>query len=271
MKPARQRLDLIIVARGLAPSRERARALIMSGGVRVNGQVLDKPGASVAGDSRIETKALDLVYASRGGLKLAGALRHFALDVAGWACLDAGASTGGFTDCLLQNGAARVYAVDVGYGQLAWELRQNPRVVVLERTNARYVMALDEPVDLVVSDVSFISVRLIYGAAVRWLRVGGEVVSLIKPQFEAGRGQVGKGGVVRDPTVHRQVLEGVVATLGELGLGLRGLMVSPLQGPAGNTEFLGWWQLGVPGDAAAPWVERALAEAAARGAQHGSG
>jgi len=262
----RERLDILLVARGLVDSRSLAQRLIGAGEVTVDGQVVDKPGAQVSTQATLALAAKPR-FVSRGGEKLDAALERFPVTVAGRIAADVGASTGGFTDCLLQRGIARVYALDVGYGQLAWDLRQNPRVVVLERTNARYVMALDEPVDLVVSDVSFISVRLIYGAAVRWLREGGEVVSLIKPQFEAGRGQVGKGGVVRDPAVHRQVLEGVCAALGELGLGLRGLMVSPLQGPAGNTEFLGWWQLGVPGDAVATWVERALAEAAAREAR----
>ncbi len=178
---------------------------------------------------------------------------------------DVGASTGGFTDCLLQAGAAKVYAIDVGYGQLAWSLRQDPRVVVMERTNARYLEALDESVDLVVSDVSFISLRLIYQAAVGWLKPGGgEVVSLIKPQFEAGRRQVGKGGVVRDPQVHRQVLEEVTAMMAELGLGLQGQMASPLVGPAGNVEFLGWWRLGALPAEREGWIEQALEEAARR-------
>lgn len=239
MKPARQRLDLIIVARGLAPSRERARALIMSGGVRVNGQVLDKPGASVAGDSRIETKALDLVYASRGGLKLAGALRHFALDVAGWACLDAGASTGGFTDCLLQNGAARVYAVDVGYGQLAWSLRQDPRVVVIERTNLRFMdpAKIREPIDLSVIDVSFISLKIVVPAVMRFLKPGGLVLPLIKPQFEVGKGQVGKGGVVRDPEKHDRVIAELTLFFGSIGLECSPAFASPIEGPKGNKEF----------------------------------
>lgn len=259
----RERLDVLLVARGLAESRSLAQRLIGAGEVLVDGRVVDKPGAQVPTTATL-TLAARPRFVSRGGEKLDAALERFAIPVTGRIAADIGASTGGFTDCLLQRGALRVYALDVGYGQLAWALRQDSRVVVLERTNARYVTALPEPVDLIVSDVSFISVRLIYPTAVRWLREGGEIVSLIKPQFEAGRAQVGKGGVVRDPAVHRQVLVEVCAALAELGLGLRGLMVSPLLGPAGNIEFLGWWQAGAAGDDAPAWIERALQEAAAR-------
>ncbi|OQA94277.1 MAG: 16S/23S rRNA (cytidine-2'-O)-methyltransferase TlyA [Chloroflexi bacterium ADurb.Bin222] len=259
----RERLDVLLVARGLAESRSLAQRLIGAGEVLVDGRVVDKPGAQVPMTATL-TLAARPRFVSRGGEKLDAALERFAIPVAGRVAADIGASTGGFTDCLLQRGALRVYALDVGYGQLAWTLRQDPRVVALERTNARYVTALPERVDLIVSDVSFISVRLIYPTAVRWLREGGEIVSLIKPQFEAGRAQVGKGGVVRDPAVHRQVLVEVCAALAELGLGLRGLMVSPLLGPAGNLEFLGWWQPGVAGDDVPAWIERALQEALAR-------
>ncbi|HOS80483.1 MAG TPA: TlyA family RNA methyltransferase [Anaerolineae bacterium] len=259
----RERLDVLLVARGLAESRSLAQRLIGAGEVLVDGRVVDKPGAQVPMTATL-TLAARPRFVSRGGEKLDAALERFAIPVAGRVAADIGASTGGFTDCLLQRGALRVYALDVGYGQLAWALRQDPRVVALERTNARYVTALPERVDLIVSDVSFISVRLIYPTAVRWLREGGEIVSLIKPQFEAGRAQVGKGGVVRDPAVHRQVLVEVCAALAELGLGLRGLMVSPLLGPAGNLEFLGWWQPGVAGDDVPAWIERALQEALAR-------
>lgn len=259
----RERLDVLLVARGLAESRSLAQRLIGAGEVLVDGRVVDKPGAQVPMTATL-TLAARPRFVSRGGEKLDAALERFAIPVAGRVAADIGASTGGFTDCLLQRGALRVYALDVGYGQLAWALRQDPRVVALERTNARYVTALPERVDLIVSDVSFISVRLIYPMAVRWLREGGEIVSLIKPQFEAGRAQVGKGGVVRDPAVHRQVLVEVCAALAELGLGLRGLMVSPLLGPAGNVEFLGWWQPGVAGDDVPAWIERALQEALAR-------
>lgn len=258
----RERLDLLLVAQGLADSRALAQRLIAAGEVTVDGQVVDKPGVKIAITAAVSVAAKPR-FVSRGGEKLDAAMVRFALPLEGCVAADVGASTGGFTDCLLQRGVARVYAIDVGYGQLAWELRKDPRVVVLERTNARFLTALAEPVDLVVSDVSFISVRLIYPTAVNWLKEGGEVVSLIKPQFEAGRSQVGKGGVVRDPSVHRQVLEGVCESFADLGLGLRGLMVSPLLGPAGNTEFLGWWRLGSRAQSVPDQIESALAEAAA--------
>jgi 23S rRNA (cytidine1920-2'-O)/16S rRNA (cytidine1409-2'-O)-methyltransferase len=257
----KQYLDLLLVARGLVESRSLAQRLICAGEVRVNGELVDKPGATVPVAAEITLKARPR-FVGRGGEKLAAALARFPVEVAGKAVADIGASTGGFTDCLLQHGAAKVYAIDVGYGQLAWKLRQDARVVVMERTNARHLAALPEPVALVVSDVSFISLRLIYAAAVHWLQPGGEVVSLIKPQFEAGRRQVEKGGVVRDPSVHRQVLEEVTESLAGLGLGLRGLMVSPLQGPAGNIEFLGWWRLGATEVERAAWIARALQESA---------
>ena len=258
---AKERLDRLIADRGLARSRAVAQRLIMAGEVLVDGALEDKAGTRVPVDAEIRLKAKPR-FVSRGGDKLAGALARFPIRTADRVAADVGASTGGFTDCLLQNGVAKVYAIDVGYGQLAWPLRQDERVVVIERTNARYLTSLPEPVSLIVSDVSFISLRLIYATAVGWLVPAGEIVSLIKPQFEAGPAKVGKGGVVRDPAVHRSVLEDVAATLGELGLGLRGLMVSPLKGPAGNIEFLGWWQLGIEGDVPADWIERALSEAA---------
>lgn len=257
---AKQRLDLLVTERGLAESRAVAQRLIHAGEVLVDGVVVDKPGALVAATAAVTLQAHPR-FVSRGGEKLAAALARFKVPVAGKVAADVGASTGGFTDCLLQGGAARVYALDVGYGQLAWSLRQDPRVVVLERTNARYVTALAEPVDLIVSDVSFISIKIIYATAVHWLKPAGEVVSLIKPQFEAGRRQVGKGGVVRDPAAHRQVLEEVTEMLAALGLGLQGLMVSPLLGPAGNVEFLGWWRLGVSGVERASSIAAALHEA----------
>jgi 23S rRNA (cytidine1920-2'-O)/16S rRNA (cytidine1409-2'-O)-methyltransferase len=258
----KERIDRLMVDRGLAKSRNRAQRIIRAGEVRVDGELVDKPGTQVSVAAEISV-AERPPFVSRGGEKLEAALERFPVEVEGRVAADVGASTGGFTDCLLQRGAARVYAIDVGYGQLAWTLRQDHRVVVMERTNARYLRTLEEPVDLVVSDVSFISLRLIYQAAVRWLKPEGDVVSLIKPQFEAGRRQVGKGGVVRDPDVHRQVLEEVTATMAGLGLGLQGLMASPLVGPAGNVEFLGWWWLGAPEEERAVWIERALAEAAA--------
>ena len=257
----KERLDRLIVGRGLARSRAVAQRLIMAGEVLVDGALEDKAGSRVPVDADIRVKTKPR-FVSRGGDKLAGALERFQIRVTDRIAADIGASTGGFTDCLLQAGAAKVYAIDVGYGQLAWSLRQDKRVVVIERTNARYLASLPEAMSLIVSDVSFISLRLIYATAVDWLVPDGEIVSLIKPQFEAGREKVGKGGVVRDPAVHRLVLENVTARMEELELGLRGLMVSPLKGPAGNIEFLGWWQLGVEGDGTADWIERALSEAA---------
>ncbi len=243
---AKKRLDVLLVERGLAESRTQAQRLIRAGLVRVRGQVADKPGPQVATNVEITLQARPR-FVSRGGEKLKAALARFGLDVTGAVAADVGASTGGFTDCLLQHGACRVYAIDVGYGQLAWRLRNDPRVVVMERTNARYLESLPEPVDLVTVDVAFISLGLILPAAVRWLNPDGQVVALIKPQFEAGRREVGKGGVVRDPKVHRRVLERVVSIAAELGLGLCGLMPSPLRGPAGNVEFLGWWEMGAKG------------------------
>ena len=237
-----------------------AQRFIRAGEVLVDGQLVDKPGTAIPVGAEITLKAKPR-FVGRGGEKLAAALQRFPVEVADKIAADVGASTGGFTDCLLQHGAARVYAIDVGYGQLAWTLRQDARVVVMERTNARYLESLPEPVDLIVSDVSFISLRLIYAAAVDWLKPAGEVLSLIKPQFEAGRRQVKKGGVVRDPAVHRRVLEEVTAAMAELGLGLKALMVSPLVGPAGNVEFLGWWALGAPEDARDQLIENALREA----------
>lgn len=257
----RQRLDVLMVARGLAESQAHAQGLIGAGEVRVNGQVVDQAGTPVAPEAAITLKTPPR-FVGRGGEKLAAALERFAVQVAGKVAADIGASTGGFTDCLLQHGAARVYAIDVGYGLLAWPLRQDPRVVVMERVNARYLSTLPEPVDLLVSDVSFISLALVLATAVRWLKPGGEVVALIKPQFEADPEDVAPGGVVRDPAVHRKVLVGTLAALADLELGLRGVMASPLRGPAGNVEFLGWWQLGAV-DAAEErdrWVTRALAE-----------
>ena len=222
-------------------SRSLAQRMISAGEVTVNGQIVDKPGTTVAVDAEIQMKTQPR-FVSRGGEKLDAVFQlNPGFSVEGLVTADIGASTGGFTDCLLQHGAAKVYAIDVGYGQLAWKLRNDARVVVIERTNARYLEKLPEKVDLIVSDVSFISLRLIYAAAVHWLKPDGFVISLIKPQFEAGREHVGKGGVVRDPAVHRQVLEKVVADMSGLNLILLDLMVSPLKGPAGNSEFLGMW------------------------------
>ncbi|MDY6874620.1 MAG: TlyA family RNA methyltransferase [Chloroflexota bacterium] len=251
-KRSKKRLDVLLVERNLAESRAQAQRLIRAGLVRVVGQVADKPGTQVATNVEITLQACPR-FVSRGGDKLEAALVRFGLDVTGMVAADVGASTGGFTDCLLQHGACRVYAIDVGYGQLAWRLRNDRRVVVMERTNARYLEDLPEPVDMVTADVSFISLGLILPMVVRWFTSSssppveggkGRVVALIKPQFEAGRREVGKGGVVRDLEVHRRVLERVLSIAAELGLVLCGLMPSPLRGPAGNVEFLAWWRLG---------------------------
>lgn len=261
---SKERLDVLLVERGLAESRAVAQRLIRAGEVLVAGEVADKPGLLVAVDAPVTLKAAPR-FVSRGGEKLDAALTRFGVEVRGLVAADIGASTGGFTDCLLQRGAARVYAIDVGYGQLAWKLRQDARVVVMERVNARYLERLPESVDLIVSDVSFISLRLIYATAVHWLKDEGQVVSLIKPQFEAGPEKVGKGGVVRDSATHRAVLEQVTREMDALGLGLCGLMVSPLRGPAGNIEFLGWWRRGpaqvdVTATIAEAWRESAVHE-----------
>jgi 23S rRNA (cytidine1920-2'-O)/16S rRNA (cytidine1409-2'-O)-methyltransferase len=235
---SKRRIDQLLVERGLAPTREKARALVLAGSVKVEGHTAPKPGHLVPAGSHIEVIAA-LPYASRGGVKLAAALDHFHIRVEGKVCLDIGASTGGFTDCLLQRGAARVYAVDVGHGQLDWKLRNDPRVVVREGVNARYLQPGDFPekMDLAVCDVSFISVTLILPVLPPLLHEGGEIVILIKPQFEAGRGEVGKGGIVRDPEIHRAACEKVVEAAKRLGF--RGeLMESPITGAAGNKEFL---------------------------------
>ncbi len=240
-KAAKQRLDLLLVERGLFESREQARRVIMAGDVLVDEQVIDKPGRTVATGAHLRVRALPQ-YVSRGGLKLAAALDDFQLDVTGLTAIDVGASTGGFTDCLLQRGAARVYTVDVGYGQLAWKLRQDERTVVLERTNIRYLESLPGQVlvDLAVIDASFISLALVLPPTLKLLRADGEIVALIKPQFEAGKGAVGKGGVVREAKIHRQVILETAANAQQLGLSVAGITVSPAPGPAGNVEFLIW-------------------------------
>jgi 23S rRNA (cytidine1920-2'-O)/16S rRNA (cytidine1409-2'-O)-methyltransferase len=235
------RLDLALVERGLAASRTQAQALIMAGKVRSGTVVLSKPGQVVPPAQPLEVVAPPTPYASRGGAKLEAALQRFAVDVAGLVALDAGASTGGFTDVLLRRGAARVYAVDVGYGQLAWALRQDPRVVVRERTNIRYLEseALEGPPPaLATIDVSFISLEIVLPAVYRLLTPEGQAIALIKPQFEAGRALVGKGGVVRSPQVHRDVLVRVLGAAAQGGWQPLGVMASPLRGPAGNREFL---------------------------------
>jgi len=230
------RLDTTLVGRGLAESLQRARGLIMAGQVLVEDQIVDKPGKRVPEDAQV-TILEGLRYVSRGGAKLEHALDRFQIDVMGKIVADVGASTGGFTDCLLQRGAHSVYAIDVAYGQLAWRLRQDPRVVVLERTNIRYLEGLADPVDLATIDVAFISLRLVLPRVVNLLQSEGEVVALIKPQFEAGREQVGRGGVVKDPAVHREVLEKAAEWATSEGLRVQGLTPSPLRGPAGNAEF----------------------------------
>jgi 23S rRNA (cytidine1920-2'-O)/16S rRNA (cytidine1409-2'-O)-methyltransferase len=236
--PSRRRLDQLLVERGLAESRAKAQALILAGEVFVDGQKAEKPGHAVLVESRIEI-AGRLPYVSRGGLKLAAALERFAIQVEGRVCLDAGASTGGFTDCLLQRGALRVYAIDVGTGQLDWKLRTDPRVVLCEGLNARYLRFEDvgERVDLAVCDVSFISATLILPALAPLLKDRGEMVILVKPQFEVGRGQVGKGGIVRDPQLHAEACARVEQAARQLGLETR-LMESPILGAEGNREFL---------------------------------
>ncbi|HEV2238259.1 MAG TPA: TlyA family RNA methyltransferase [Ktedonobacterales bacterium] len=281
-KHARARLDAAVLAAGLAPSRERARALIMAGAVRVAGRLVDKPGTLVAPDAAITLAGLspELRYASRGGLKLERALDEFVLDPSGLVALDVGASTGGFTDVLLTRGAARVYAVDVGRGQLDWRLRSDPRVVVMERTNIRHLAALPEPVACVVIDVSFISLRLVLPAVARLAADGAWMVALVKPQFEAGRAEADRGaGVIADPDVHRTVLHGLGAWLagwnaaGERAIVPRGLIPSPITGRDGNREYLLELRVAPAGapvaalDSAA--IERAVAGAfAARAEPH---
>lgn len=243
MAQKKVRLDKLIWERGLVESRSKAQGVILAGEVLVNGVRVDKPGTAVSPDVTIEVKA-SLPYVSRGGLKLAGALAAFAVAVDGQTCADVGACTGGFTDVLLQNGAARVYAIDVGYGQLDWKLRQDGRVVVMERTNARYLESLPERVSFVCIDVSFISLKLILPAVQKWLTADGDIIALVKPQFEAGPAQVGKGGIVRDTAVHRSVLRDLLAWAGAHGLSAYGLMRSPVTGSDGNVEFLLWLRQG---------------------------
>jgi 23S rRNA (cytidine1920-2'-O)/16S rRNA (cytidine1409-2'-O)-methyltransferase len=242
----KQRLDSALFERGLAESRERARGAIMAGLVFVDGRRSDKPGTAVSADCRIEMRGDTMPYVSRGGLKLDKALRVFSCGAAGKICIDCGASTGGFTDVLLQNGAARVYAVDVGYGQLAWRLRNDERVVCMERTNVRYIShdQIPEPLDLAVMDLSFISLRLVLPAVTALLRDGGEAICVGKPQFEAGRDKVGKKGVVRDPAVHREVLENFAVDAAASGYTLLNADYSPIRGPEGNIEYLAYLRKG---------------------------
>ena len=237
----KKRLDVLLVERGLAETRTKAQAVIMSGLVYVAGQKADKPGMSFEENSEIEVRGATCPYVSRGGLKLEKALRDFGVDPTGYVCSDSGASTGGFTDCLLQQGAKKVFAIDVGYGQLDWKIRSDPRVVVMERTNVRYVTPeqLGEPLDLSVVDVSFISLRIVLPVIKTFLKeTSGQVLCLIKPQFEAGKEKVGKKGVVRDPAVHKEVLDDFVALTKEIDFKILGLTFSPVKGPEGNIEFL---------------------------------
>ncbi len=259
------RLDVLLTERGLCESRQKAQATIMAGLVFVEDQRSDKPGTPVAEDANVEVRGHALRYVSRGGLKLEKAMATFPITLEGKICADIGASTGGFTDCMLQKGAAKVYAVDVGYGQLDWKLRSDPRVVCLERTNARYLTreVIPEALDFASIDVSFISLKLIFPALYALLRDGGEVACLIKPQFEAGREKVGKKGVVRDPKVHLEVLESFLAFVPGAGYTVMGLDYSPIKGPEGNIEYLGYLR---KGNHDAPQLDPAAVVAQSHGA-----
>ena len=238
------RLDVLLVERGLAESRAKAQALIMAGQVRVADQVTLKPATAVQADSVLAVDAGPR-FVSRGGEKLEGALAAFNLDVTGFVCADVGSSTGGFTDCLLQHGAAKVYAIDVGKGILHWKLRNDRRVFVMEETNARFVESLPEPVSLVVVDASFISLKILLPTIKKWINENTRLICLIKPQFEAGKKDVSRGdGVIRDPEIHRQVLTDVLTYAQQEGFAIQGLSKSPLLGPKGNTEFLVWLNFG---------------------------
>jgi len=236
----KKRLDVLLLEQGYADTRSKAQAIIMSGLVYVDGQKADKPGISYEETVSVEVRGAACPYVSRGGLKLEKALRDFGVDPKGYVCSDSGASTGGFTDCLLQQGASKVFAIDVGYGQLDWKIRSDPRVVVMERTNVRHVTPdqLGEPLDLSVVDVSFISLKIVLPVIKTFLKPAGQVLCLIKPQFEAGREKVGKKGVVRDPETHKEVLDDFVAMTQQVGFTILGLTFSPVKGPEGNIEFL---------------------------------
>ena len=236
----KKRLDVLLTEQGYADTRSKAQAIIMSGMVYVDGQKADKPGISYEESVQLEVRGETCPYVSRGGLKLEKALRDFGVKPEGYVCSDSGASTGGFTDCPLQQGAKKVFAIDVGYGQLDWKIRSDPRVVVMERTNIRYVTPeqLGEPLDLSVVDVSFISLKIVLPAIKELLKPTGQVLCLIKPQFEAGKEKVGKKGVVREPETHKEVLDHFVTLAGELGFTILGLTFSPVKGPEGNIEFL---------------------------------
>jgi len=235
----RSRLDILLVERGFAESRQRAVALILAGKVQVDGCQASKAGQRVSADANVELLAQDETYVSRGGFKLASALDGFSIEVGHLVAMDVGVSTGGFTDCLLQRGAKKVYAIDVGYGQLGWQIRQDPRVVILERCNVRYLTTeqVSEQVDLAVIDTSFISLTKVIPKVLEFVKGGGKLLALIKPQFEVGRGQVGKGGVVRDPELHRQVVREIEQFCESQGMEVRGVKESSLLGPKGNREF----------------------------------
>ena len=237
----KKRLDVLLTEQGYADTRSKAQAIIMSGNVYVNGQKADKPGVSYEETVELEVRGAVCPYVSRGGLKLEKALRDFGVKPVDYVCSDSGASTGGFTDCLLQQGARKVFAIDVGYGQLDWKIRSDERVVVMERTNIRYVTPEDlgEPLDLSVIDVSFIGLEIVLPTIKTLLKPTGQVLCLIKPQFEAGKENVGKKGVVRDPKIHKMVLDYFVSLVDSLGFKILGLTFSPVKGPEGNIEFLG--------------------------------
>lgn len=251
----KKRLDILLVERQLAPSRSKAAAMIMAAEVKVDDRLIDKPGAMVSNDAMIRLKAKPR-FVSRGGIKLEAALNAFAVDPTGTICADVGASTGGFTDCLLQHGAAKVYAIDVGSGLLDYRLRLDQRVVLLEKTNARHLESLPESPALVVIDVSFISLRLIFPAVRQWVGEGAKVIALVKPQFEAGKSEVGKGGIVRQPAVHRRVLRAVTAFAAANGFAMRDVIQSPITGAKGNVEFLLWLGLGHDAPAQADLQDR---------------
>jgi len=238
--PLKKRLDIVLVEKGLVQSKQQAQALIMTGRILVNNEPIDKPGVVVSINDDIAIKGKDIPYVSRGGLKLQEALQSLHINVHGFVCLDIGASTGGFTDCLLQHGAKCVYAVDVGYGQLAWKLRQDPRVVVIERTNIRYMpdKTIPLPVDLITIDVSFISLKIVVPAVLKFLKKNGRILALIKPQFEVKKEKVGKGGIVCDSALHDEVIKDLSSFFTELGMLCESVVPSPILGANGNREFI---------------------------------
>ena len=264
----KKRLDVLLFEKGMVPSRERAKAIIMSGIVYVNNQKADKAGMSIPEDAEIEIRGKTNSFVSRGGLKIEKALNYFQIDPKDLCVMDIGASTGGFTDCLLTRGARKVYYIDVGYGQLAWKLRQDPRVVCMERTNIRYVTPkqLEDVPDFAVIDVSFISLKLVLPVVANLLQEHGRIACLIKPQFEAGKGKVGKKGVVRDPEIHLEVLQSFIENAHEAGFHVYSLTFSPIKGPEGNIEFLGY--LGKDGEDAELDPAALVAEAHGALAKH---